>query len=129
MSTAIVDRQCQVQTWLGTVWMVWASKKVLPIFFFHNFDVELSEITYENFWSNILPTCITFASQNASICQGIWAYLHLFIVCCCESDTLPKATIFMLAAPSSFRGDLKISDQNIWGGDLSKKLNLGGAKC
>ena len=38
----------------------------------------------------------------------------------------------MVAAPSpNFRGDLKISDQNNWvgregGGDLSKKLNLGG---
>ena len=31
----------------------------------------------------------------------------------------------MVAA--NFRGDLKIPDQNNWG-DLSKKLNLGGAK-
>ena len=30
--------------------------------------------------------------------------------------------------PPNFRRDLKISDQNNWGGDLSKKLNLGGAK-
>ena len=30
------------------------------------------------------------------------------------------------ASPPNFRGDLKISDQNNWGGDLSKKLNLGG---
>ena len=29
--------------------------------------------------------------------------------------------------PSNFRGDLKIPDQNN-GGDLSKELNLGGAK-
>ena len=36
----------------------------------------------------------------------------------------------MVAAPpppSNFRGDLKIPDQNN-GGDLSKELNLGGAK-
>ena len=33
----------------------------------------------------------------------------------------------MVAAPHDFRGgDLKISDQNNWGGDLSKKLNSGG---
>ena len=32
----------------------------------------------------------------------------------------------MLAAPLILGGDLKISDQNNWGGgDLSKKLNLG----
>ena len=31
------------------------------------------------------------------------------------------------APPSNFRGDLKIPDQNN-GGDLSKELNLGGAK-
>ena len=31
------------------------------------------------------------------------------------------------SSPPNFRGDLKISDQNNWG-DLSKKLNLGGAK-
>ena len=30
--------------------------------------------------------------------------------------------------PPNFRGDLKISGQNNWGGDLRKKLNLGGAK-
>ena len=36
----------------------------------------------------------------------------------------------MVAAPPPIiGGDLKISDQNNWGGDLSKKLNLGeGAK-
>ena len=33
----------------------------------------------------------------------------------------------MVAAPPILRGNLKISDQNNWG-DLSKKLNLGGAK-
>ena len=33
----------------------------------------------------------------------------------------------MVAAPLILGGDLKISDQNNWG-DLSKKLNLGGAK-
>ena len=36
----------------------------------------------------------------------------------------------MVAVPPSFRGDLKISDQNNWweggGVDLSKKLNLMG---
>ena len=31
------------------------------------------------------------------------------------------------SSPLILRGDLKISDQNNWG-DLSKKLNLGGAK-
>ena len=34
----------------------------------------------------------------------------------------------MVAAPPNFRGDLKISDQNNWEGDLSKKFNLGGPK-
>ena len=35
----------------------------------------------------------------------------------------------MVAAPLILGGDLKISDQNNWeeGGDLSKKLNLGGS--
>ena len=28
----------------------------------------------------------------------------------------------------NLRGDLKISDQNNWGRDTSKKLNLGGAR-
>ena len=30
--------------------------------------------------------------------------------------------------PCNFKGNLKVSDQNNWGGDLSKKLNLGRAK-
>ena len=36
----------------------------------------------------------------------------------------------MVAAPLILGGDLKTSDQNNWeegGGDLSKKLNLGGS--
>ena len=33
----------------------------------------------------------------------------------------------MVAAPLILGGHLKISDQNNWGGDLSKKLNLGGS--
>ena len=61
--------------------------------FFHNFNAEPSELVYENFWSNILLTYMTFDSQNASICQGTWAYLHLSTVCRCECDTLPKVTI------------------------------------
>ena len=32
----------------------------------------------------------------------------------------------MVAAPLILGGDLKISDQNNWGGDLSNKLNLEG---
>ena len=32
------------------------------------------------------------------------------------------------APPCNFKGNLKVSDQNNWGGDLSKKLNLGRAK-
>ena len=34
----------------------------------------------------------------------------------------------MVAAPQILGGNLKILDQNNWGGDLSKKLNFGGAK-
>ena len=30
------------------------------------------------------------------------------------------------SSPPNFQGDLKISDQNNWGGDLSKKLNFFG---
>ena len=34
----------------------------------------------------------------------------------------------MVAAPPTFGGDLKISDQNNWGGgDLSKQFNFGGS--
>ena len=36
--------------------------------------------------------------------------------------------IMVAAPPPNFRGYLKISDQNNWGGgDLSKKLNVGGS--
>ena len=37
----------------------------------------------------------------------------------------------MIAVPPNFRGDLKISDQNNWGGGgdlINKKFNLGGVK-
>ena len=50
----------------------------------------------------------------------------------CHIFFKPFPTNFSLRSwqqPPNFRGDLKISDQNNWGeGDLSKKLNLGGAK-
>ena len=49
-------------------------------------------------------------------------YLHITIIAYFLTDTLN-----MVEAPTNLRGDLKISDQNNWG-DLSKKLNLEGAK-
>ena len=39
---------------------------------------------------------------------------------------LIRCFTMVAALPLNFRGDLKISNQNNWGGDLSKKLNLGG---
>ena len=49
-------------------------------------------------------------------------YLHITIIAYFLTDT-----VNMVAAATNFRGDLKTSDQNNWGGDLSKKLNLEGS--
>ena len=49
------------------------------------------------------------------------------VYCSLSEAVFKSIPVSMVAGPPNFRGDLNISDQNnLEGGDLSKKLNLGG---
>ena len=55
--------------------------------------------------------------------------VHWYIYLSCNGAELKeKKELLHGSSPPNFKGDLKISDQNncVWGGDLSKKLNLTG---
>ena len=48
-------------------------------------------------------------------------YLHITIIAYFLTDT-----VNMVAAATNFRGDLKISDQNNWGGGPEQKIKFWG---
>ena len=61
---------------------------------------------------NCLIELVSMSGQNLKDEDDLWEFLK-------------RKGLFIVAAPPNFRGDLKISDQNNSGGNLSKKLNFG----
>ena len=86
----------------------------------------------QNFFKLQIANLRTSLPENVIEAPTTEMFKNRFDRHCRETNLLFGVDIDMVAAPPPpliLGGDLKISDQNNWGeGNLSKKLNLGGAK-